>query len=70
MPEIDYLPKKVLHASNLMGVHADCIAAGAEGCCKPCELILMSVMDSFYGHLSTDEVAIAIIGDLLEETAR
>lgn len=67
MPKIDFLPRKVLAGAHEAGVHADCVAAGVEGCCSPCQTTINQVMDGFYGHLSTEDAAIAIIGDLLEE---
>lgn len=67
MPKIDFLPKKVLARAHSIGIHNDCIAAGVEGCCDPCQHVINISMEHFYGHLSTEDVAIAIIGDLLRE---
>lgn len=63
----DFLPKKVLRIAAKWGVHADCIAAGSDKCCIECQDDINMIMDHFYGDLSPDDAAIAIIGDLLED---
>lgn len=67
MPDMDFVPRKVLKLAQSRGVHNDCIAAGVDGCCTSCARILNRSMDSFYGHLDTNNAAAAILSDLLEE---
>lgn len=70
MPKPEYIPKKVLTVAHQRGIHNDCLVAGPEKSCDSCLSLLNQVMDSFYGHLSTEETKMAILSDLLEDALR
>lgn len=62
------IPSKVLRTAAERGMHADCVAAGADGLCDSCLHILYVAMDDHYGACGSVTAATeAYIADLLAE---
>jgi len=61
-------PRRVLRRATELGVHADCVAADADGACEHCVNIFNQVFHEFYGHAKdAGEALQLIIDDVLED---
>lgn len=63
-----FTPKRVLRRAAELGVHADCVAADADGACDYCVEIMHGIFSEFYGHAeSAAEYLSMIMHDLRDE---
>lgn len=62
------MPLQVLRKAHELGIHNDCLAAGADRECSKCTSVVIRSFDAFYGHLETDgERLKAIVDDMLAD---
>ena len=61
------LPRKVFRLAMLAGAHADCLVSGSDHACEACSQIIISVFDRLYGHLTEEQIYIAVTRDFEED---